>query len=254
MVRARNLAKLPSIRHGFFGRRGGVSQGPFASLNASLRNDDDPKAAWTNRTRIAGQLHGQANDLWVLRQVHGTEVVHAQGAFDLNAGHQGDALMAREAGPLLGVSTADCAPILIADPQQGLVGAAHAGWRGALAGISDQLVAAMERQGAERRHMVAAIGPCIAQASYEVGLEFEATFLAQDAQNQRFFAKPAGSAKPHFDLKAYLVTRLSDFGVGDVEALPDDTLTQADDYFSYRRACLAGERQFGLQLSVITLS
>lgn len=253
MHQARNLSRLPGIRHGFFGRRGGVSRGPFASLNVSLRNADNTNNAWANRQTIAAHFGRRPEELIVLKQVHGTEIRQATLPFAADEPPQGDGLVADTSGLVLGVTTADCAPILLADPKNALVGAAHAGWRGALDGIAGQLVSALEMRGGTRQHMVAAIGPCIAQPSYEVGDEFQAQFLARFAQSNQFFERNEPAGKPHFDLAGFVAWRLQSAGIDDVEIVGIDTFTHAHDYFSYRRSYLAGEPHFGLQLSTIAL-
>lgn len=250
---ARNLGSLDGIMHGFFGRRGGVSEGPFASLNVSLRNADETSAAWTNRTRIADHFENVPERLIVLRQVHGTEIFDARLPFDPHDPPEGDGVVSSEPGTVLGVTTADCAPLLIADPKARVVGAAHAGWRGALDGVGDRLIDAMEQQGGDRNDMVAAIGPCIGQSSYEIGDEFEDRFLQHDPKNQRFFKRMTAASKSHFNLAGYLASRVNSAGIGKVEAIAADTLTLEDEYFSYRRSCLAGDKHFGLQLSAIAL-
>ena len=253
MIQAPNLARLAGIKHGFFGRRGGVSEGVFTSLNASLRNADDIANARINRERIAKAIDGDPSQLRVLRQVHGVVVRRTEERFDPLDAPEGDGLVCNRSGPVLGVSTADCAPVLIADAKTGVVGAAHAGWRGALDGITDRLIEAMVDAGAQMHELHAAIGPCIAQQSYEVGDEFRSTFVDACQANSQFFINSSSSGRPHFDLGGYLVHRLKHAGIEDALCLGVDTLANDQEYFSYRRSCLQGEKNFGLQLSVIAL-
>jgi len=249
---AATLAGLAGLRHGFFGRRGGVSGGPFASLNVSLRNADHTNHALENRRRVLAALGGEGRPLLIARQVHGVQCRVVEAAFDPAAPPEADALATRSPGLVLGVTTADCAPLLLAEPVAGVAAAAHAGWRGALHGIIEATVAAMIDLGAAPGRIRAAIGPCIAQASYEVGAPFAAAFLDADPANRRFFvAAPAG--RPHFDLEGFCAHRLERAGVAQVERLGLDTCADAERFFSYRRTTKAGERHFGLQVAVIGL-
>jgi YfiH family protein len=250
-IEAPGLAGFPGIRHGFFGRAGGVSLGPFASLNVSLRNADHDANALENRRRVAAALDAEAMPLLIARQVHGCHCETVESPFDSHEPPEADALATSSTGLVLGVTTADCAPILMADAEAGVIAAAHAGWRGARDGIIEATVQATIRLGAAPDRLVAAIGPCIAQPSYEVGEVFEADFLAADKRSRAFFAHgPAG--RPHFDLEGYCAMRLEAAGVGRIERLGIDTFTAPERYFSYRRTTKAGERHFGLQVAAIT--
>ena len=245
-VRSDALADVP---HGFFGRRGGVSTGDLASLNCGLGSDDDPALIAENRRRVAeAVLPGAA--LTGLYQVHGNRCVVVDGETDLAARPEADALATRTPGLLLGILTADCVPVLFADRQAGVVGAAHAGWKGALAGVTDATLTAMESLGAARANIAVAIGPCIGRASYEVDEGFVATFLTDDPANERFFAagKPGHAM---FDIAAYVAARLAAAGVRRIAIGGHDTYAEAEDYFSYRRACHKAENSYGRQLSVI---
>ena len=243
---------LEGISHGFFGRRGGVSAGELASLNCGLGSGDDPALIAENRRRVADTaLPGAA--LTGVYQVHGNRCVIVDGDTDLAARPEADALATRTPGILLGILTADCVPALFADRAAGVVGAAHAGWKGAIAGVTDATLAAMESLGARRTHIAVAIGPCIARASYEVDEAFVARFVADDPANDRFFAagKPGHAM---FDIAAYVAARLAAAGVTRIAIGGQDTYAEADDYFSYRRACHKGENTYGRQLSVIGLA
>ncbi len=246
--RAEALAGLP---HGFLGRRGGISVGELAGLNVGYGSKDDKDAIDENRRRaIAALLPGA--ELATVHQIHSPRVVVAERAWPIDARPNADAIVSVTPGLLLGILTADCAPILLADAGAGVIGAAHAGWRGALAGVAEATVDAMERLGAKRARIVAAVGPCIAQASYEVDTGFRTNFATEDAANDQFFAD-GPSGKPHFDLEAFVVHRLTNAGIGQVEALHLDTYADDDRFYSYRRATHRGEADYGRQASLIAL-
>lgn len=249
-IEAAGLTACPRIRHGFFDRQGGVSHGPFASLNVSLRNADDMANALENRRRVVHALGVAETPLLIARQVHGTRCLVVDAAFDPHQPPEADALATRTEGLVLGVTTADCAPILMADPEAGVIAAAHAGWRGAKHGIIESTVQTARRLGASAERLVAAIGPCIALASYEVGAGFEADFLEADPKNKAFFA-PGQNGRAHFDLEGYCAARLAACGVRTIERLGLDTLADVGRFFSYRRTTKAGERHFGLQVAAI---
>ncbi len=243
---------LDGIAHGFFGRRGGVSNGELASLNCGLGSGDDPALIAENRRRVADAvLPGAA--LTGAYQVHGNRCIIVDDKSDLTARPEADALATRTPGIVLGILTADCVPVLFADREAGVIGAAHAGWKGALAGITDATLAAMESLGASRVNIAAAIGPCIGRASYEVDDAFVERFTADDPANERFFAagKPGHAM---FDIAAYVAARLAAAAVTRIAIGGQDTYALQQDYFSYRRACHQGENSYGRQLSVIGLS
>ena len=244
MIRAAALGDIP---HGFLGRAGGVSTGALAGLNCGWGSGDDREAIAENRRRaVEAVLPG--GHLVSVHQVHGKDVVTAGDWPDDDRPHA-DALVTDRPGVLLGILTADCAPILLADADAGVVGAAHAGWRGAVAGVAATTVAAMEKLGAHRSRIAAAVGPCIAQRNYEVDPTF-AERLGPD--NQHFFSDgPAG--KPHFDLESFVVAGLAAAGIGRVEALGLDTYAAPGRFFSYRHATHKNEPDYGRQLSLIGL-
>lgn len=248
MIRARGLGDVP---HGFLGRCGGVSQGVVAGLNVGLGSQDDPAAVAENRRRAAAAVLPGA-PLASLYQVHSADVVRVNAAYPDAERPHADALVTERPGLLLGILTADCAPVLFADAQAGVVGAAHAGWKGALAGVTDATIAAMEKIGARRDRIAAAIGPCIARASYEVDEGFLGRFAAVDPENERFFAS-GRDGRYQFDLEAYVTHRLAAAGVARVEALGLDTYAQPDRFYSYRRATHKGEPDYGRQISLIGL-
>jgi polyphenol oxidase len=249
VIRAVALGDLP---HGFLGRHGGVSTGELAGLNVGYGSNDDRAAIDENR-RLAITTLLSGAELATVHQVHSAEVFFAERPWPQRERPRADAMVTDRRNLLLGILTADCAPVLIADAKAGVVGAAHAGWRGALAGVTDSTIAAMERLGARRENIHAAIGPCIDQASYEVDDAFRERFLDADKANGRFFVEGA-AGKPHFDLEAYVVHRLLAAGIGEVEALNLDTYVDADRFYSYRRATHRGEADYGRQLSAIALA
>jgi YfiH family protein len=245
-------APLADIPHGFFGRRGGVSSGELASLNCGLGSGDDPALIAENRRRVADAVLS-GGTLTGVYQVHGNRCVIVDDKSDVTARPEADALATRTSGIILGILTADCVPVLFADREAGVIGAAHAGWKGALAGVTDATLTAMESLGADRANIAAAIGPCIGRASYEVDDGFVQRFTADDPANERFFA----AAKPGhamFDIAAYVAARLAAAGVARIAIGGQDTYAEAEDYFSYRRACHKNENSYGRQLSVIGLN
>ena len=248
VIRAISLGQLP---HGFLGRRGGMSVGECAGLNVGYGSNDDPEAIAGNRRLAIAAIHPEA-ELATVHQVHSAEAVVAYQAWPQDQRPRADAMVTDRPNLLLGILTADCAPVLFTDHRGVIVGAAHAGWRGALAGVTDATIEAMELLGSRREHIHSAVGPCVAQPSYEVDDEFRARFVRADPDNQRFFVTgPAG--KPHFDLEAYVVHRLIAAGIGEVEALNLDTYADPDRFFSYRRATHRGEADYGRQLSAIAI-
>ena len=246
VIRAVSLGEFP---HGFLGRRGGVSTGELAGLNVGYGSNDERGAIDENRRRAIADLLPDAV-LATVHQVHSAEAIHVNRPWPLDQRPRADAMVTDRPNLLLGILTADCAPVLFADHRAAVVGAAHAGWRGALAGVTDSTIAAMERLGARREDIHAAVGPCIGQPSYEVDEAFRARFFDEDADNARFFV-PGPSGKPHFDLEAYVVHRLIAAGIGEVEALNLDTYADGDRFYSYRRATHWGEADYGRQLSAI---
>lgn len=248
VIRADCLSGVP---HGFLGRAGGVSSGPLAGLNVGYGSGDDRQSIAENRRRaVAAILPGA--ELATVHQVHSASAVIVRAPWPHEHRPRADAMATDRPGILLGILTADCAPVLLADEAAGVVGAAHAGWRGALAGVTDAAIGAMERLGARRERISAAIGPCIAQATYEVDESFREWFVTDHPPNSRFFV--AGSArKHHFDLQAYVAHRLRLAGVGQVESLGLDTYAAPERFFSFRRATHCQEPDYGRQASLIGL-
>jgi len=249
VIRAACLGTLP---HGFLGRRGGVSTGELAGLNVGYGSKDDKDAIDENRRLAIAALLSEA-ELATVHQIHSPRVVVAERVWPIDARPHADAMVADRPRLLLGILTADCAPILLADQQAGVIGAAHAGWRGALAGVAEATVEAMERLGAERSRIAAAVGPCIAQLSYEVDEDFRRRFATQEPGSERFFIESAGG-RPHFDLPGYVLHRLIAAGLSTVEAVHLDTYAEPDRFYSLRRATHRGEADYGRQLSAIALA
>lgn len=247
------LLDLPGVRHAFFTRQGGVSTGIYESLNVGLGSSDDPAAVAENRRRAAEALGLGPEALSTCYQIHSANALIAEHSFgDLRP--EGDAVATRTSGVICGALAADCAPILMADAEAGVVAAAHAGWRGALAGIAEAAVARMEELGAQPGRIVAAIGPCIGPDSYEVGLDFLASFTAKDAAYEAFFRPGEAPDKRLFDLPAFVLSRLRAAGVGTCEWTGHDTVPDEARFFSNRRAFRRGEPDFGRMLSAIALS
>lgn len=246
------LAAVPGLRHAFFTRLGGVSDGLYASLNVGLGSGDDPQKVAANRRRAAEALDLAPGALVTAYQAHSSVVVHAQGPFE-SPPPRADAIITATPGLLAGALAADCAPVLIADAGAGVVAAVHAGWRGALGGVVEAAVGAMARVGASPRRMAAAVGPCIGPASYEVGLEFMEAFTRADLANARFFAPAETPEKRLFDLPGFVLGRLAAAGVGEAEWIGRDTLAEEDLFFSNRRAVRRREADYGRLLSAIAL-
>lgn len=253
-LQADSLAILPGIRHGFFTRQGGTSRGLYASLNCGQGSKDDAVAVIENRQRIAQHLGSFHDDVQTVYQVHSAEVLVVETLQDRERLPKADGLVTKARGLAIGVLTADCAPVLFADPDAKVVGAAHAGWRGALGGVLEATVTAMETLGAERGRIFAALGPTIGGKSYEVGPEFVAAFEAAEADNVRFFTIPKGRTTPHFDLPAYVMARLGRLGLKSAEAHAPCTYENESMFFSFRRATHRNDPDYGRQISAIVVA
>jgi len=240
-----------SCPHGFFTRRGGVSTGPYASLNCSLSGQDAPEAVRQNRALAARHLGADPESLVGLTQVHGAAVAVVDAPWAYGAGPRADAMVTGRPGMSLGIITADCTPVLLADRQAGVIGAVHAGWRGAVAGVLEATIEAMIRLGAQTASIAAAIGPCIRQQSYEVGPDLRDAVLAHHGGHAEFFANGGRPDRWQFDLAKYCRMRLA--GIGHVDVIDADTLTDADRFFSHRRRTLASGGAIGHQISAIML-
>ena len=253
MIRASELDHLAGVRHAFFTRDAGVSEGLFASLNCAYGSGDMPSRVRENRARAMGRLDLEGDVLVTARQTHSARVSLVEGPLSNGEEPEADGLVTVRRGLALGILTADCAPVLFADRDAGVVGAAHAGWRGALAGILEATLEAMLVAGARRERTVAAIGPSIRRESYEVGPEFLETFLADDAANDTHFEPARRGDRLLFDLSGYIAGRLERLALRRVGVVAGDTCAEADRFFSYRRAHKAGEERFGSGLSAIAL-
>jgi YfiH family protein len=257
VLTAPELGRFDNLRHAFFSRQGGVSTGLYASLNCGPGSGDAPEAVVENRRRAAALLGVEPGAIVSLHQVHGTAVVTIADPVAVERWGErprADALVTDRPGVALGILTADCAPVLFADPQAGVIGAAHAGWRGALDGVLDATVRRMAEIGAQPARIRAAIGPCIGQASYEVGPEFIARFIDDNRSNGDFFVPSARAGHHYFDLAGYVARRLSKLGLADVFNAGADTCADPVRYFSYRRSVLQGEPDYGRLLSAIALA
>ena len=246
------LLDRAGVRHGFFTRRGGVSTGIYEGLNTGLGSSDDPEAVTENRRRIAEAMGGRADDLAGCYQIHSAITRVAEGPW---AGDrpEGDAVVTTTAGVIPAVLTADCAPVLLADAEARVVGALHAGWKGALGGVVHSAVTAMEALGARPERIVAVVGPCIAQGSYEVGADFQERFEHHDPWAGRFFAPGAEAGKRLFDLPGFVLWRLEQSGVGEAAWTGHDTCADEAAFYSNRRAFQRGEPDFGRLMSAIVL-
>jgi polyphenol oxidase len=252
MIQAASLA-LPGIRHAFFTRDGGVSGGPYASLNGGIGSRDDAGHVSENRARMAAALGVAPDRLLTAYQIHSPHVVVAETPWPMQARPHADAIVTRTAGLAIGVSTADCGPILLADPLARVIGAAHAGWRGALAGVAEATVQAMERLGADRGRIRAALGPMIRQDNYEVGPDLIARFAAEDESADDFFRPAARDRHAYFDLGGYIATRLARAGVRQIEDLRLCTYAEPARFFSFRRTTHRAEADYGRHVNAIAL-
>ncbi|MBI1210761.1 MAG: peptidoglycan editing factor PgeF [Alphaproteobacteria bacterium] len=248
------LAQISAVRHGFFGRQGGVSHGIFSSLNCGYGSGDDPELVRENRTRVGKHLGVDHAHVLSVYQIHSPEAVVATETWAHGAQPKADAMATSVPGLALSILTADCAPILFADAEAKVIGAAHAGWKGALGGVVESAVGTMERLGARRERIVATVGPCITQPSYEVGDEFRTRFVDARAANAKYFAPGQRAQHWQFDLPGYVRARLSAMGLKSVGAIDRCTYAESDAYFSFRRTTHRGESDYGRNLSAIVLT
>jgi polyphenol oxidase len=253
-LQADKLGGLPGIRHAFFTRVGGVSEGIYATLNAGVGSNDAQDRVAENRTRMAAALGCPAGNLLSLYQIHSPNVVVADKPWPADARPRADGIVTQIPGLAIAASTADCGPVLLADPDARVIGAAHAGWRGALTGVVEATIAAMESLGAVRSRIHAAIGPMIRQANYEVGGDLVAQFVNADAANGRFFVPAARAGHSMFDLAGYVMSRLERAGVGVCEDLGLCTYADPARFYSFRRTTHRGEPDYGRHLNAIVLA
>jgi polyphenol oxidase len=252
-LQAHTLARLAGVRHAFFTRAGGVSGGVYESLNAGIGSDDAPQKVAENRARMAAAMGVPSQRFLTCYQIHSPEAVVAVAPWGADARPRADAIVTAVPGLAIGISTADCGPVLFADAQARVIGAAHAGWRGALAGVTDSTIVAMERLGAARARIVAALGPMIRQPNYETGTDLKDRFVAADPANARFFRPAARDGHFMFDLAGYVVARLAAAGIGTIEDIDACTYADADRFFSYRRMTHRGEADYGRHVNAIVL-
>jgi YfiH family protein len=253
MLQSNALFALAGIRHAFFTRDGGVSDGIYASLNGGVGSQDAPACVAENRARMAAALGVAPDCLLTAYQIHSPDVVTVERPWIASQRPRADAIVTATAGIAIGVSTADCGPVLLADATAGVIGAAHAGWRGAATGVLEATIAAMERCGADRARMLAALGPMIRQPNYEVGPEFVARFKADDEANERFFRPALRHGHALFDLPGYIAARLAAAGITRVEDLGHCTYADSARFFSYRRSTHRSEKDYGRHINAIAL-
>ena len=254
LIEAPELLACPGIRHGFFTRRGGVSGGLYASLNGGLGSSDHPARVKRNRALMAEELGVMPTHLVSLHQFHSAGVVRVDAPWPDDARPKADGMATSEPDIALAIATADCGPVLFADHHAGVIGAAHAGWKGALTGVLDATIHVMEELGAERTAIVAVLGPTIGRNNYEVGSEFVARFVEDDPLNLHFFKAGARAGHSLFDLPSYIRSRLESAGIGEVASLDVDTYADEERCFSYRRATHRGEADYGRLISAISMT
>jgi purine-nucleoside/S-methyl-5'-thioadenosine phosphorylase / adenosine deaminase len=253
-IEAASLAGLPGIRHGFFTRVGGVSEGIYAGLNCGPGSSDAPANVAENRVRVVRHLGGNHSDVVTLYQIHSGDALVVDAPVAADARPKADAVVTNTPGLVVGVLTADCAPVLFADPEAKVVGAAHAGWRGAVSGVLEAAIAAMEGIGARRNRIVAAIGPAINQVSYEVGPDFEEALLKSCPSNGMFLARKSPHERAHFDLPGFAEMRLRAAGIGKIEQQSACTYANDSLFFSFRRSQHRSEPDYGRQISAIVVA
>jgi YfiH family protein len=254
MLTAPSLSSLRGVRHAFFTREGGVSQGLYASLNGGVGSNDDASHVTENRRRMARALNVDADRFATVHQIHSPDVVIAETAWSVETRPKADAIVTRVPDLAIGVTTADCGPVLFADPKARVIGAAHAGWRGAFTGVLDATVAAMETLGADRDRIAVALGPMIRQTNYEVGPEFVRTFCDQDPGNVRFVQDAAREGHALFDLPGYITARLRRAGLDRIEDVGLCTYAEPDRFYSYRRSVHRSEPDYGRHINAIVLT
>ena len=254
LIEAPDLASLPGIRHAFFTRQGGASAGIYASLNGGVGSADDPAHVAENRGRMASALGVTADRLLSLYQIHSPEIVTVEVPWRPEERPKADGMATRMPGIAIAVASADCGPVLFADPRAGVVGAAHSGWKGAFTGVLEATVTRMEELGADRREIVAVLGPTIGRDAYEVGPEFLARFIEKDETYERFFRPSGRTGHALFDLPAFILDRLNSAGIGKAASLGLCTYSDEARFYSYRRSTHRGEPDYGRLISAISLS
>jgi YfiH family protein len=253
-IEAPALSAQPRVRHAFFTRQGGVSEGVYASLNGGLGSSDDQARVRENRRRMTEELGVAPDALVSVHQVHSPDAVVVERLWQREERPRADGMATARPGLALGITTADCGPVLFADAEAGVVGAAHAGWKGALSGVLEATIGTMEGLGARRDRIVAVLGPMISQDAYEVGPELVAQFTAEEEGNARFFRPSAREGRSMFDLPAYIGARLERAGVGAFADLGLCTYSDEARFYSYRRATHRGEPDYGRLIAAIALT
>jgi YfiH family protein len=253
MLQAQSLTNLPGVRHAFFTRAGGVSKGIYESLNSGVGSNDKPENVNENRARMAASLGVTADRFLTAYQIHSPTVMVAETPWSAADRPRADAIVTRTPGLAIGVSTADCGPVLMTDPEARVIGAAHAGWRGALTGVIEAAIAAMETLGAKRNRIVAAVGPMIRQPNYEVGQDLLDRFVAAEPDNVRFFAPAQRPGHRMFDLAGYVVSTLQHAGIERIEDIGHCTYADPAQFYSYRRATHRAEPDYGRHVNAIVL-
>ena len=253
MLSAKSLSGIPRLTHGFFTRRDGFSSGPFASLNCGLGSGDDRDSVLRNRAYCAEKLSVQPSHLLTVSQQHTPYVVTVTDRWEIDDAPIADAMVTTHANIALAILAADCAPVLLVDPDARVIGAVHAGWKGALSGIVEKTVTAMTALGAQSRSLYAAVGPCIGPLSYQVGPEFKTRFTDADKKNTRYFFNQNNDGQSQFDLPSYVCDKLARVGISNIDHINADTCIDETLFFSYRRACIDGVSDYGRQLSGIAL-
>lgn len=247
-----DISSLDNITHCFFGINGGVSDGIYTSLNCGYGSGDDLEKVTKNREIVVKTMGG--GELVTVHQTHSADCVTVENAWDYKNAPQADALVTGKSGIILGILTADCLPILFADSNARVIGAAHSGWKGAIGGIIEATISKMQKLGAKPEHIIAAIGPAISKESYEIGEEFFQCFIAHQAENREFFMPSVNSGHYMFDLPAYAKKRLLAAGIGNINMIAQDTYLNNNEFFSYRRSCKRNEPAYGRQISTIMLT
>jgi len=253
LIESKSLREMKTIRHGFFTREGGVSGGIYASLNCGLGSKDKTRAVMENRRLVCEKLGVEPGALITVHQHHSADVVIADAPWTHENAPCADAIVTARPGLAIGILTADCVPVLFADEKSKVIGAAHAGWRGALTGVLEATLSAMEGLGAGRNRIRVAIGPAISRKAYEVGEEFEAKFTYEDIENKRYFSRKSLQSRPHFNLTGYVAARLKLAGLMHIDELDICTYEHESRLFSYRRCTHRQEEDYGRQISAILL-
>lgn len=254
MMKAANLESLGGVHHGFFTRQGGHSSGLYDSLNCGLGSDDDQETVLKNKASCAAALGVDADRLLTVHQEHTANVITASETWTHENAPVADGLVTNVPGLAIAVLAADCTPVLLAAPEAGVVGAAHAGWKGAISGIVENTVDAMMQLGARRDQITAAVGPCIGPESYEVGPEFHDRFLSESSHNALYFQPSDKAGHVYFDIGGFVLDKVRGSGVNTAERLKADTYSEKDKFYSYRRSCHRNEPDYGRQLSGIALA